>query len=46
MRLNDKVAIVTGAGSGFGEAMATLFAQEGAAVLVADIDRDAGRSGH
>ena len=44
MRLNDKVAIVTGAGSGFGEAMATLFAQEGAAVLVADIDRDAGRA--
>jgi 3-oxoacyl-[acyl-carrier protein] reductase len=33
-----KAAIVTGAGSGFGEGIATLFAAEGAKVLVADID--------
>ena len=44
MRLNDKVVIVTGAGSGFGQAMVTLFAQEGASVVVADIDGDAGRA--
>lgn len=44
MRLHERVAVVTGAGSGFGEAMAALFAQEGAAVVVAEIDRDAGRA--
>jgi len=38
MRLKDKVAIVTGAGSGFGEGIARTFAAEGAKVLVADID--------
>lgn len=43
-RFTDKVAIVTGAGSGFGEAIAKRFAQEGAAVVVADID--AGRARH
>ena len=37
-RLKDKVAIVTGAGSGFGEAIARRFAQEGAFVTVADIN--------
>jgi NAD(P)-dependent dehydrogenase (short-subunit alcohol dehydrogenase family) len=37
MRLKDKVAIVTGAGHGMGEAEARLFAQEGAKVVVADI---------
>lgn len=37
-RLKDKVAIVTGAGSGFGEAIARRFAQEGARVTVADIN--------
>jgi 3-oxoacyl-[acyl-carrier protein] reductase len=38
MRLKDKVAIVTGAGSGIGEATAIKFAQEGARVAVCDIN--------
>src|SRR5260221_3242712 len=37
MRLKDKVAIITGAGHGMGEAEARLFAQEGAKIMVADI---------
>ncbi|MGZ5087821.1 MAG: SDR family oxidoreductase [Usitatibacter sp.] len=37
MRLKNKVAIVTGAGSGFGEAIARRFAEEGAQVVVNDI---------
>jgi NAD(P)-dependent dehydrogenase (short-subunit alcohol dehydrogenase family) len=40
MRLKDKVAIVTGAAHGMGEAEARLFAKEGARVVVADILRD------
>ena len=36
MRLHDKVAIVTGAGSGFGEGIARKFVAEGASVIVAD----------
>jgi 3-oxoacyl-[acyl-carrier protein] reductase len=42
MRLKDKVAIVTGAGSGFGAGIARRFAEEGAKVLVNDIDASAG----
>ena len=38
-RLADKVTIVTGAGSGIGEATARLMAREGASVVVADINR-------
>lgn len=38
MRLADKVALITGGGSGFGEATAHLFAAEGAAVVLADLD--------
>lgn len=37
MRLENKVALVSGAGSGMGAAIAKLFAEEGASVLVADI---------
>src|SRR3954465_3624548 len=43
-RLQGKVAIVTGAGSGIGEATARLMAREGASVVVADINgAEAGR---
>lgn len=38
MRLNNKVAVITGAGSGIGRESALLFAGEGAAVVVADVD--------
>ena len=40
-RLKDKVAIITGAGSGFGEATARLFAANGAKVVIADLRGDA-----
>ena len=39
MRLKDKIAIVTGAGAGIGQATAQVFAEEGAKVVVADVDR-------
>ena len=42
MRMKDKVAIVTGAGSGFGEGIARKFVAEGAQVLVADRDLEQG----
>jgi len=44
MRLQDRNIIVTGAGSGFGAAMARLFAAEGARVLVADLNGAAAAS--
>jgi len=43
MRLEGKTAIVTGAASGFGEGIAERFAAEGANVVVADINEEAGR---
>lgn len=43
MRLNGKTAIVTGAGSGFGEGIAAAFAREGAKVAVADINEAGGQ---
>jgi NAD(P)-dependent dehydrogenase (short-subunit alcohol dehydrogenase family) len=42
MRLADQVATVTGGASGMGEATAKRLARDGAAVIVADIDRSAG----
>jgi NAD(P)-dependent dehydrogenase (short-subunit alcohol dehydrogenase family) len=44
MRLENKVALITGAGSGIGRESALLFAREGAAVVVADVNEDAGRA--
>ncbi len=43
MRLKDKVAIVTGGGSGFGEGIVKKFVHEGAKVLVVDRNGDAAR---
>ncbi len=42
MRLQDKVCIITGAGSGMGRTAARMFAAEGARVVVADFDPKAG----
>ncbi len=44
MKLENKVAIVTGAGSGIGKAIAILYAQEGAKVVVADINQDSAQA--
>lgn len=38
MKLDQRVAVITGAGSGIGQAMARLFAREGARVLAADVN--------
>jgi 3-oxoacyl-[acyl-carrier protein] reductase len=42
MRLKGKIAVVTGAGSGFGAGIARRFAEEGAAVFVVDVDETNG----
>ncbi len=41
MRLQDKIAIVTGGASGFGEGIVRRFASEGARVVIADLNEDA-----
>ena len=38
MRLTNKIALITGAAAGIGEATAELFVREGASVVVADLD--------
>ena len=42
MRLEDKVALISGGASGIGRAEAVLFAREGAAVVVADLQEEQG----
>jgi NAD(P)-dependent dehydrogenase (short-subunit alcohol dehydrogenase family) len=44
MRLQDKVALITGAGSGIGRETALLFAREGASIVVADVNDQAGEA--
>lgn len=44
MKLTDKVAIITGSGSGIGQATAELFGEQGARVVVVDIDGKAGQA--
>ena len=44
MRLENKIAIITGAASGFGEGMARRFAAEGAKVVVADLNEASGNT--
>jgi NAD(P)-dependent dehydrogenase (short-subunit alcohol dehydrogenase family) len=43
MRLEKKVALITGAGSGIGRETALLFAREGAAILAADVNDEGGK---
>ncbi len=43
-RLEKKVALITGAGGGIGSDMARLFAQQGAAVVIADVSAEAGEA--
>ena len=44
MRLRDKVAVITGAASGFGKGIAELFVKEGAKIVVADLNGEGARS--
>jgi 3-hydroxybutyrate dehydrogenase len=43
MKLQSKIAIVTGAASGIGKEIALTYAKEGAKVAIADLDQDAAK---
>src|SRR5712691_8686509 len=43
MRLDDKVALITGAASGMGASMARIFTSEGAKIVVADVLEEDGK---
>ena len=43
MRLNNKTAIVTGGASGFGKGIVEKFIEEGANVVIADIDYESAK---
>lgn len=44
MRLKEKITLITGAARGIGEAIASLFIQEGATVIITDIQHDLGKA--
>jgi NAD(P)-dependent dehydrogenase (short-subunit alcohol dehydrogenase family) len=44
MQLTNKIAIITGGASGIGRATAMLFVREGAAVVIADVNKEAGQT--
>ena len=45
MRLKNKIAIITGSGAGIGRATALRFVEEGAKVMVVDINKDDANTG-